>query len=252
MMVSCFRPRRGRSTRLVWPDTDGFKMQFEWEPVVFAINDGQDTITAVFTPQNYGATSDEATYAVEGLYTFADSGETVNARLLFQNGNLVQVFGVTGADLLTPEWQAGLTPEAKAGIVGDWARREGPIAMVGDGLNDGLVLAAAAGSVLELLEERRLLAGDAPVGVDAFNVSMFGDCFETLLWVRGEGQKLARELVTQAEALSGESRQVVAIIVNRVATARLAHELLGRKHGARAVLFTGRMRPADRLPMAWR
>jgi Cu2+-exporting ATPase len=40
-------------------------------------------------------------------------------------------------------WQAGLTPEAKAGIVGDWARREGPIAMVGDGLNDGLVLAAA-------------------------------------------------------------------------------------------------------------
>ena len=33
---------------------------------------------------------------MEGIYTFADSGETVNARLNFQNGNLVQVFGFTG------------------------------------------------------------------------------------------------------------------------------------------------------------
>ena len=38
------------------------------------------------------------------------------------------------------------------------------------------------------------------LGVDAFNVSMFGDCFETLLWVRGEGHKLARELATLVSA----------------------------------------------------
>jgi hypothetical protein len=80
----------------VW--SNDFTLSFNWDPTVFAINDGQDTTTALFTPQNYGANSDEATYAVEGIYTFADSGETVNARLLFQNGNLVQVFGVTGAD----------------------------------------------------------------------------------------------------------------------------------------------------------
>jgi P-type Cu2+ transporter len=40
-------------------------------------------------------------------------------------------------------WHAGLTPEAKAAMIGDWARVLGPVAMVGDGLNDGLVLAAA-------------------------------------------------------------------------------------------------------------
>ena len=32
------------------------------------------------------------------------------------------------------------------------------------------------------------------VNVDGFTVSMFGDCFETLLWVRHEGNKLAQEL----------------------------------------------------------
>jgi hypothetical protein len=32
------------------------------------------------------------------MYTFADSGSSVNARLNFQNGALVQVFGVTGDD----------------------------------------------------------------------------------------------------------------------------------------------------------
>lgn len=32
------------------------------------------------------------------------------------------------------------------------------------------------------------------LNVDAFEVSLFGDCFETLLWVRGEAHQLAQEL----------------------------------------------------------
>jgi hypothetical protein len=80
----------------VW--SNDFTMSFNWDPIVFAINDGRDSTTALFTPQIYGATSDEATYSVEGIYTFADSGDSINARLHFQNGNLVQVFGFTGED----------------------------------------------------------------------------------------------------------------------------------------------------------
>ena len=38
------------------------------------------------------------------------------------------------------------------------------------------------------------------VNVDGFTVSMFGDCFETLLWVRHEGNKLAQELAKLASA----------------------------------------------------
>lgn len=78
----------------VW--SDNFTMSFNWDPIVFAINDGRTSATAMFTPQSYGATAEQATYAVEGVYTFADSGESVDARLYFQNGNLVSVFGVTG------------------------------------------------------------------------------------------------------------------------------------------------------------
>ena len=35
---------------------------------------------------------------MDGIYKFADSGDSVNGRLIFQNGNLVQVFGMTGTD----------------------------------------------------------------------------------------------------------------------------------------------------------
>jgi Cu2+-exporting ATPase len=41
-------------------------------------------------------------------------------------------------------WHAELGPEAKVAHLRDWARRHGDIAMVGDGLNDGPVLAAAS------------------------------------------------------------------------------------------------------------
>jgi hypothetical protein len=78
----------------VW-STD-FTLSFNWEPTVFAIDNGQDRPTALFTPQTYGANSDEATYVVEGIYGFAESGESVHARLYFQDGNLVQIFGITG------------------------------------------------------------------------------------------------------------------------------------------------------------
>jgi hypothetical protein len=63
---------------------------------VFGINDGSNTTTALFKPQTYGEKFEDATYKVDGIYTFADSGNKVNSNLIFQNGNLVQVFGVTG------------------------------------------------------------------------------------------------------------------------------------------------------------
>jgi Cu2+-exporting ATPase len=42
------------------------------------------------------------------------------------------------------QWHAGVGPEAKVAALRSWSGRQGPIAMVGDGLNDGPVLAAAA------------------------------------------------------------------------------------------------------------
>jgi Cu2+-exporting ATPase len=42
------------------------------------------------------------------------------------------------------DWHAELSPEAKVERIRAWSRRHGGIAMVGDGLNDGPVLAAAS------------------------------------------------------------------------------------------------------------
>lgn len=58
--------------------------------------------------------------------------------------------------------------------------------------------------------------------------------------------ELAKALVDVAEDLVADSRKAMVIFVNRVATARKAHELLAEKHGERAVLLTGRMRPIDK------
>jgi hypothetical protein len=80
----------------VWPE-GGFTMEFEWEPIVFAISDGVNSEVALFTPQTYGASFEDAVYTVDGNYTYVD-GESRYARLYFSDGMLRQVFGFTGED----------------------------------------------------------------------------------------------------------------------------------------------------------
>ncbi|MES2739012.1 MAG: type I-U CRISPR-associated helicase/endonuclease Cas3 [Verrucomicrobiota bacterium] len=56
-------------------------------------------------------------------------------------------------------------------------------------------------------------------------------------------EKLAKKLLEEAQALQRDDRRVIAVLVNRVATAQKVAELLkGKPH----VLLTGRMRPYDR------
>jgi len=73
-------------------------MHFDWDPIVFAISDGNTTATALFTPQTYGAAAEDASYTVDGIYTYAQSGERRYARLYFRDGHLRQVFGYTSQD----------------------------------------------------------------------------------------------------------------------------------------------------------
>jgi hypothetical protein len=80
----------------VWPESGSFTLEFEWEPVVFAISDGTDSVVALFTPATYGRSFEEAVYTVDGLYTYADDGQTRYARLYFSDGTLQHVFGFNG------------------------------------------------------------------------------------------------------------------------------------------------------------
>jgi hypothetical protein len=85
----------------VWPDSNTFRMNFEWEPTLFQITDGSQNVLALFNPVSYGASSADAAYLVQGTYTFADSGEQRQAQLIFKDGKLYQVLGYTGSDTAT-------------------------------------------------------------------------------------------------------------------------------------------------------
>jgi hypothetical protein len=75
-----------------------FTLEFDWEPVVFAIDDGTTRTAALFKPESYGRSYEETVYTVQGTYTYADSGQQLPARLYFINGLMRQVFGFTGED----------------------------------------------------------------------------------------------------------------------------------------------------------
>ncbi len=79
-----------------WPASEKFTLHFSWDPTVFAISNGEENPTALFNPVTYGADPAEATYTVDGIYTFAADGTRRRARLYFQDGALVQVFGFSG------------------------------------------------------------------------------------------------------------------------------------------------------------
>ncbi len=79
-----------------WGEGD-FTLEFEWEPLVYGLSDGETIVNAALTPQSYGASPEDAVYTVDGTYTYV-GGEQRPARLYFRDGQLYQVFGFTGDD----------------------------------------------------------------------------------------------------------------------------------------------------------
>ncbi|MFA5450539.1 MAG: clostripain-related cysteine peptidase, partial [Dehalococcoidales bacterium] len=74
-----------------------FTLEFTWEPIVFAINDGNNSVIALLNPENYGLTAEEAVYSVDGIYNFTDDSTECYARMYFTNGIMQKVVGFTGS-----------------------------------------------------------------------------------------------------------------------------------------------------------
>ncbi|MRR29957.1 hypothetical protein EG834_06490, partial [bacterium] len=55
----------------VCPEGGTFRMNFDWEPILFQITDGSQAVLALFNPVSYGASAADAAYMVQGKYTFA-------------------------------------------------------------------------------------------------------------------------------------------------------------------------------------
>ncbi|MFL7840261.1 MAG: clostripain-related cysteine peptidase [Candidatus Promineifilaceae bacterium] len=75
-----------------------FTLSFDWEPIVFAIDDGDKRVVSLFEPEVYGASVDDAVYSVDGIYTYAD-GEQFRSTMYFNNndGYMREIFGFNGS-----------------------------------------------------------------------------------------------------------------------------------------------------------
>ncbi len=94
----------------VWPEGDVFRMNFDWEPVWFTITDGSQSAVALFNPVTYGASAADAVYAVQGTYTFSDTGETLMAEMYFREGKLFQVMGFQGDETAAAPYEISTQP----------------------------------------------------------------------------------------------------------------------------------------------
>jgi len=82
----------------VWPDSESFKINFNWDGTLFSVSDGSTSSLALLNPISYGASAQEAVYALDGTYIFADTSEQKFAQLLFMDGRLIKIYGYEGAD----------------------------------------------------------------------------------------------------------------------------------------------------------
>lgn len=104
----------------VWPTSGKFTVKFQWEPLVYAINDGKKSVPALFSPETYGASPEKAVYTVEGLYTFADGSGSRLARLYFRDSLLRQVMGFAGNDSAGAPSEITIKPGDTFTVLEEW------------------------------------------------------------------------------------------------------------------------------------
>jgi hypothetical protein len=103
----------------VWPEDGSFRLQFQFEPLAFALDDGETLAEALLSPETYGAEADQATYTVEGIYRYAD-GETRHARAYLRDGVLRQIFAFTEENGNGAPWEITITPGDRFTVLQKW------------------------------------------------------------------------------------------------------------------------------------
>lgn len=164
----------GRLLRLVHPDAAGL-------PVDATVSRNVERMTAAGTTPALLVDERE----VLGLLGFrdaprAEAGDAVHRlraagiqHLVMLSGDRPAVAKAVAAMLWISEVQGGLTPEGKTEAVRELSRRQGPIAMVGDGINDAPALAAADVGIA-----MGALGSDA--AIEAADVALMADSLEHL------------------------------------------------------------------------
>jgi Cu2+-exporting ATPase len=109
-----------------------------------------------------------------------DALRRLGIRISIASGDRIEVVTALAGELGISDFRGALTPDAKLALLPELRRAEGCIAVVGDGINDGPILAAADVGVA--------LGGGAALSHDAASLVILNDNLETLL----DGIRVAR------------------------------------------------------------
>jgi hypothetical protein len=60
-----------------------FSLEYEWQPTVFYLSNGDEEVFALFEADTYGLGAEDTFYRVSGYYTFARSGQQMYAEMVF-------------------------------------------------------------------------------------------------------------------------------------------------------------------------
>jgi hypothetical protein len=171
----------GGTTYPDWGDRGSFPMEFEWEPLTFAITDGKTTAQALLVPRSYGASPEETVYTVDGIYTFSDGTEN-SARLYFGNGLLQQVVGFNSSDLTGAPHE--ITPQTgdRFTVLERWLDLDSQGRVTAKAVQEGKTL--TFGTQTFTWKTRDAAAGDYVIGFIVEDLD--GNSYETYAPVRVE------------------------------------------------------------------
>jgi hypothetical protein len=94
-----------------WGDDGVIPIEFIWQSGVYQVSDGVNSELALVYPTQFTAAGEQATYAVNGIYTFSDSGETRPAKIQFDaSGQMKRIVSsqTTEGGLVNSLWE--ITP----------------------------------------------------------------------------------------------------------------------------------------------
>ena len=133
-----------------------FILEFDWEPYVTAITDGNISATVLMKPENYGKEAVDAIYSVDGIYTVADGSDVRHARAYFRDGAMTEIYGIIGDGSTGMPWQITVQPGDTFTVLETWldfnadgsatqVQQEGPTLTMGEEPLGWIEMDAAAG-----------------------------------------------------------------------------------------------------------
>jgi Cu2+-exporting ATPase len=106
---------------------------------------------------------------------------------LLLSGDRERVVARVADTLNIAHWQSELVPEAKVQALQEWTRRRGPIAMVGDGLNDGPVLSVASVGIA--------VGGATDLARESADVTLPAGALKNLPWLLELAARVRRSIL---------------------------------------------------------